>query len=136
MKRLNEELLQAAILAPQSIASATAKESAYVDVSGVPEVLFEVSTGAISSGKALTVQLLASDSADGTGAVQIAEQVFTAASDLTAAVATMSYRPTALHGRYVGVRVQQNTGAAVICCVAANLRQRMIPAENMFAGMV
>ena len=81
--RLNDTYLGAIAMAPKAVASATLTTTGFVDVSGVPEVTFLVATGALTKGKKLTVQLVASDVAEGTGAVQIAEQVFTAEEAIT-----------------------------------------------------
>ena len=90
--RLNDTYLGAIAMAPKAVASATLTTTGFVDVSGVPEVTFLIATGALTKGKKLTVQLVASDVAEGTGAVQIAEQAFTAEEALTGgAVAVVSY---------------------------------------------
>lgn len=130
MKRLTETLKHLAPLAPQSVASATATTSSYVDMSGVSEAAFSIATGVLATGRTLTVQLLASDASDGTGAVKVAEQVFTAGNSLTAGLAVISYKPTAFHGRYVAVKFQHDAGSAVICGVTAALRQMEHPADN------
>lgn len=136
MNRLTEELLYVVPMAPQSVASGTLTASGYVDVSDVSEIMFQVSAGAITNGKSLTVQLFASDASDGTDAVKIAEKTFTAAASIPSAVAAVSYQPSALHGRYVAVKIQQDTGSAVICAVTASMRQRMIPAGNAWTMQV
>ena len=132
--RLNDTYLGAIAMAPKAVASATLTTTGFVDVSGVPEVTFLIATGALTKGKKLTVQLVASDVAEGTGAVQIAEQAFTAEEALTGgAVAVVSYLPTAAHGRYVGIKLKHDAGSDVNCSVTAMLRQRMTPAENGWA---
>lgn len=136
MKRLTEELKQLAALAPQSVDPDTHATSSFVDMSGVPEVVFAIATGALEKGKSLTVQLVASDASDGTGAVKVAEQVFTAADAMTSGLALVSYKPTAFHGRYTAVKFQHDAGSAVICGVTAQLRQREIPVANEWAVQV
>lgn len=134
MRRLTEELLNVVALAPQDVATATLTTTGFVDLSGVPEVTFLISTGALAKGKKLTVQLVASDVAAGTGAVQIAEQVFTADDALTGgAVAAVSYKPAAANGRYAAIKFKHDAGSDVSCAVTAMLRQRMLPAENGWA---
>lgn len=134
MKRLTEELLNTVVLAPQAVSTATLTTTGFVDVSGVPEATFLIATGALTKGKKLTVQLVATDVAAGTGAVQIAEQVFTAEEALTGgAVAAVSYKPVAANGRYVGIKFKHDAGSDVSCAVTAMLRQRMIPADNSWA---
>lgn len=132
--RLNDAYLSAVAMAPKAVASATLTTTGFVDVSGVPEVTFLIATGALTKGKKLTVQLVASDVAEGTGAVQIAEQVFTAEEALTGgAIAVVSYLPAAANGRYVGIKFKHDAGSDVSCAVTAMLRQRMIPAENSWS---
>ena len=130
MKRLTETLKQIVAMAPKAVSTATLTTSSFVDVSCVPEVAFSIATGALAKGKTLTVQLVASDVEAGTGAVKVAEQVFTASDSLTAGLAVVSYKPTALNGRYVGVKFKHDAGADVICGVTAALRQMEHPAEN------
>ena len=60
MKRISEALAFQTVLAPQSVAASTDKTTAYVDVSGVEEIVFLVSAAALGKGKGLTVSLLAS----------------------------------------------------------------------------
>lgn len=137
MKRINEEFLQAVVMAPKSVAANTPASTEYVvDVSNIPEVAFTVATGALGEGKKLTVQLLASDASDGSGAEVIRETVFTAANGASACLASVSYEPTALHGRYVSIKLQHDADNAVICSVTALLRQREIPANNVWTVMV
>lgn len=136
MKRLTEELKQIAALAPQPVDTDTQTTSAFVDMSGVPEVVFAIATGALEKGKSLTVQLVASGTSDGTGAVKVAEQVFTAADAMTSGLVMISYKPTAFHGRYAAVKFQHDAGSAVICGVTVQLRQREIPAKNEWSVQV
>lgn len=132
MKRLTEELNHIAVYAPQEVAAATLATTDFVDVSGVPEVSFAIATGALAKGTKLTVQLVTSEVAAGTDAVKVAEQVFAAEAAVTAGLAVISYEPTALHGRYVGIKFKHDAAAAVICGVTASLRQGEIPAKNGF----
>ena len=137
MKRINEEFLQAVVMAPKSVAANTLASTEYVvDVSNIPEVAFTVATGALGEGKTLTVQLLASDAYDGSGAKVVRESVFISANAATACLASVSYEPTALHGRYIGLAIQHDADDAVICSVTAILRQREIPANNVWTMMV
>lgn len=137
MKRINEEFLQAVVMAPKSVAANTPVSTEYVvDVSNIPEVAFTVATGALGEGKKLTVQLLASDASDGSGAEVVSEAVFLSANAATASLTSVSYEPTALHGRYVSIKLQHDADNAVICSVTAILRQREIPANNVWTMMV
>ena len=65
MKRISEALAFQTVLAPQSVAASTDKTTAYVDVSGVEEIVFLVSAAALGKGKGLTVSLLASGDSGG-----------------------------------------------------------------------
>lgn len=137
MKRINEEFLQAVVMAPKSVAANTSASTEYaVDVSNIPEVAFTVATGALGEGKKLTVKLLATDASDGSGAVVIREALFTADSGPSSCLASVSYEPTALHGRYISLAIQHDADDAVICSVTALLRQREIPANNVWTVMV
>ena len=130
MNRLNEELRLVSVYAPKSVTTATLTTTDFVDVSGVPEITFQIAAGSLDKGKSLTVQLVASDVEAGTGAVKIAEHVFTAEALISAPLAVVSYIPSALHGRYIGIKFKHDAGFDVICGVTAQLRQREIPVEN------
>lgn len=130
MKRICEELSRTCVLAPQAVATATPKTTDFVDVSNVPEVEFLISTGALASGKKLTVGIYTADSADGANAVKAGETVFTAVSALTSALVTASYKTSASGGRYVGVKFEHDAAAAVVCSITASVRCRELPAAN------
>lgn len=130
MKRLTEEMRLENVLAPQSVAASTLTATKFVDAAGAQEVTFLISGGALASGKKLTVQLVASDASAGTSAVTITEQVFTAGAGVTAALAAVSYRPSAEYGRYVGVKFKHDSSDAVICGATAQLRMMSAPAES------
>lgn len=51
MKRISEALAFQTVLAPQSVAASTDKTTAYVDVSGVEEIVFLVSAAAWARGR-------------------------------------------------------------------------------------
>lgn len=130
MKRLNEELKLVSVFAPKAVNTNTLTTTDFVDVSGVPEVAFQIAAGSLAKGKNLTVQLVASDVEAGTGAVKIAEQVFTADTANSAPLAVVSYKPSARYGRYIGIKFKHDSDAELICGVTAQLRQRELPAEN------
>lgn len=130
MNRMIEEQKLISVYAPKAVTTATLTTTDFVDASGVPEITFQIATGSLAKDKSLTVQLVASDVAAGTGAVKITEQVFTAAALIIAPLAVVSYKPSALHGRYIGIKFKHDAGSDVICGVTAQLRQREIPAEN------
>ena len=130
MKRICEELARTCVFAPQAVTTATLKTTDFVDVSNVPEVEFLISTGALSSGKKLTVGVYTSDTAAGSNAVKVDEVVFTAESALTSVLMTASYKIAAAGGRYAGVKFKHDAGADVICGVTASVRCRELPAAN------
>ena len=130
MNRLTEELKLVSVYAPKAVTTATLTTTDFVDASGVPEIMFQIAAGSLAKGKSLTVQLVASDVEAGTGAVKIAEQVFTAEELTSAPLAVVSYIPSALHGRYIGIKFKHDAGSDVICGVTAQLRQREIPVAN------
>lgn len=117
--RILEALSCSCVLAPQSVAASTQTATSYVDASQAEELAFVVTTGALASGKKLTVGVYAAAASDGTGAEKIGEAVFTASDALTSAQAVVSCRPRAEHGRYIGLKIQHDAAAAVIC--AANV---------------
>lgn len=130
MKRLIEEQKLVSVYAPKAVSTATLTTTDFVDASGVPEITFQIAAGSLAKDKSLTVQLVASDVAAGTGAVKIAEKLFTAEALNSAPLAVVSYIPSALHGRYIGIKFKHDAGSDVICGVTAQLRQREIPVEN------
>lgn len=131
MKRICEELSHTCVLAPQAVATDTLKTTDFVDVSNVPEVEFLISTGALASGQHLTVVVYTADAADGADAVKAGEEaVFAAATDLSSALAVVSYKTAAASGRYVGVAFKHDAGANVVCGVTASARCRELPAAN------
>ena len=126
MKRISEALSFQQVLAPQSVAASTDKTTNYVDSSGLEEIAFLISTAALGDGKSLTVSLLASGNSEGSGA----EDVFTDSVGTAPRAAVVTYRPTALHGRYVAVKFQHDGAAAVVCGVTAISSGLYLPAGN------
>lgn len=98
MKRISEALAFQNVLAPQSVAASTDKTTAYVDVSGVEEIVFLVSAAALGKGKGLTVSLLASGDSGGDGAEEIGKATFTD---------SVGHRPPACGGDVQGERPQR-----------------------------
>lgn len=133
MMRLTEELMTASVLAPQSVDSGAVVTTATVDVSRAEEAAFVVACGQLAQGKSLTLTLVASATPDGADASQIAQQVLTAEELTDAPLAVVSYKPTALHGRYVAVQISHDSGAALMCGVTAQLRQPVYPVERGWA---
>lgn len=113
-----------------SLAASTPAASAFVDTAGALEVEFLAALASLSSGKKLTVGVYTSDVEVGTDAVKVAEAVFTAESAKSAPVVSVSYRPTGLHGRYVGVKVEHDDTAARLCAVLASVNAMYRPANN------
>lgn len=99
--------------APVSLATATASTPIWLDAENAYEAAVSVAHAQIASGKKLTVELYESDASDGTGAEKVgsAEKTFTAAE---AGVYTVSHRREPGCKRYIGVKVTQDTDAAVI----------------------
>ena len=119
MHRINEGLAFQNVLAPQSVSAETDTTSAYVDLSGVEEAVFLISTAALGAGKS-----------SGSDAEEIGEAVFTDAVGTAPQLAVVSCRPSAAPGRYAAVKFQHDGAAAVICGVAAACKGRCLPAEN------
>ena len=130
MKRINEEMVFQTALAPQSVAASTDKTSAYVDVSGVKEIAFLISVAPLGAGKSLTVTLMASDDSSGAGAKEVESTTFTDDVGPDAQTAVVSYRPSALTGRYMAVKFQHDASAAVVCGVVAAANTMYLPAAN------
>ena len=130
MNRLIEEQKLVSVYAPKAVSTATLTTTGFVDASGVPEITFQIAAGSLAKDKSLTVQLVASDVAAGTGAVKIAEKVFTAETLISAPLAVVSYKPSALHGRYIGIKFKHDAGSDVICGVTAQLCQRETQVVN------
>ena len=130
MKRMNEALAFQNILAPQSVSASTDTTSAYVDVSGVDEVVFLLSAAALGAGKSLTVSLMAGSDSAGSDAQEIGKAVFTDSVGTEPQVAVVSYRVNALRGRYAAVKFQHDGADAVICGVLAAAAGLYLPAAN------
>ncbi|BAK99203.1 hypothetical protein OBV_27390 [Oscillibacter valericigenes Sjm18-20] len=130
MERICEALKHTVAMAPASVAASTETATSYLSAIGMPEVEFLVSTGAIASGKKLTVALYAAEDPDGANAVKVAEKTFTASVDMDSAVAVISARVTADRGGYYAVKFQHDCAAAVICAVTMSGPVRYRPAKN------
>lgn len=100
MKRISEALAFQNVLAPQSVAASTDKTTAYVDVSGVEEIVFLVSAAALGKGKGLTdlPAGLQGDSGRGQGAKRSGKATFTG---------QRRHRPPACGGDVQGERPQR-----------------------------
>ena len=129
MKRISEALAFQTVLAPQSVAASTDKTTAYVDVSGV-EVVFLVSAAALGKGKGLTVSLLASGDSGGDGAEEIGKTTFTDSVGTAPQLAVVTYKVSALNGRYVAVKLRHDAAAEVVCGVTAASSGLYMPAAN------
>lgn len=130
MMRLTDVYEMSCVLAPASIAAATETASSYVDAKDKSEVAFQIAAASLADGKKLTVGIYAGNAPDGTGAVKVAERVFTASGAMTKVLACVSYKPKAADGRYVGVKIQHDSSAAVICAVTAAAAGMYRPADN------
>lgn len=129
MKRISEALAFQNVLAPQSVAASTDKTTAYVDVSGVEEIVFLVSA-ALGNGKGLTVSLLASGDSGGAGAEEIGKATFTDSVGTAPQLAVVTYKVSALNGRYVAVKLRHDAAAEVACGVTAASSGLYLPAAN------
>lgn len=129
MKRISEALAFQTVLAPQSVAASTDKTTAYVDVSGVEEIVFLVSA-ALGKGKGLTVSLLASGDSGGDGAEEIGKTTFTDSVGTAPQLAVVTYKVSALNGRYVAVKLRHDAAAEVVCGVTAASSGLYMPAAN------
>ena len=130
MNRINEELVFQTAFAPQSVAASTEKTSDYIDVSGVREIVFLVSVAPLGANKSLTVTLLASDDSSGSGAEEVETAAFTDAEGTAPQTAVVSFRPSALTGRYMAVKFQHDGAAAVVCGVVAAANTLYLPAAS------
>ena len=135
MKRISEALAFQNVLAPQSVAASTDKTTAYVDVSGVEEIVFLVSAAALGKGKGLTVSLLASGESGG-GAEEIGKATFTEGVGTAPQLAVVTYKVSALNGRYVAVKFRHDAAAEVVCGVAAVASGLYLPAANGWSLVV
>ena len=91
MNRICEEVQYLDVFAPQAVATATKKTSTFVDTAGADSVEFLIYTGALTSGKKLTVGVQTSANAGGSSPEEAEEMVFTA-SGSTPGLAVVSYR--------------------------------------------
>ncbi len=130
MNRINEELAFQTAFAPQSVTASTEKTSDFIDVSGVEEIVFLVSAAPLGAGKSLTVTLLASDDSSGSEAEEVETATFTDTVGTAAQTAVVSYRPSALHGRYAAVKFQHDGAAAVVCGAVAAANTMYLPAAS------
>lgn len=130
MNRINEELVFHTVFAPQSVAASTEKTSEYIDVSGVEEIVFLVSVAPLGANKSLTVTLLASDDSSGSEAEEVETATFTDTVGTVAQTAVVSYRPSALGGRYMAVKFQHNGAAEVVCGVVAAANTLYLPVAS------
>ena len=119
MNRINEELAFQTVFAPQSVTASTEKSSDYVDISGVEEIAFLISAAPLGANKSMTVTLLASDDSSGSNAKEVEMATFTDTVGTNPQTAVVSYRPSALNGRYMAVKFQHDGDAAVVCGVVA-----------------
>ena len=130
MNRIHEALAFQNVFAPQSVDASTDKTSNYVDLSGVDESVFLISTAALGAGKSLTVKLMAASDSSGSDAQEIGTAKFTDAVGTAPQLAAVSYRPSALHGRYVAVIFQHDGAAAVVCGVTMAANTLYVPVND------
>ena len=97
--------------------------------SGADVVEFLIYTGALSSGKKLTVGIYTSAEAGGGSPEKVGDAEFTA-TGAEPGLAVVSYRVQGGRGRYVGVSFQHDASAGVDCAVAAVVRPAYRPPED------
>ncbi len=136
MKRIMEELAYSVVLAPQEVASATPKTSTFADAQSVPEMEFLVATGALNKGKKLKVEVYISAEPGGSSPELVKAVEFTAGDEAASTLAVVSYAVDPAHGRYVGVKIQHDAGAGVVCAVTACARSMRLPAANAWTAAV
>ncbi len=130
MIRIPEELNFIPVFAPQSVAAATDKTTAWVDAAEVGEIDFQLACAPLGAGKSLTVTLLAADNASGTDARELGKTTFTDAVGTAAQVAVVSYQVRPENGRYIALKFQHDGAAAVELCATAVTDARYMPAAN------
>lgn len=130
MKRMTDIFANSCVLAPASVAASTETASSFVDAKGKEEVVFLVSAASLANGKKLTVGIYTSDAAAGTSPTKVAEKVFTASADMTGVLVAASYAPKAAAGRYVGIKLQHDSAAAVVIGATASASEIYRPAAN------
>lgn len=136
MNRINEELVFQTVFAPQSVTASTEKTSDYIDVSGVEEVAFLVSAAPLGASKSLTVTLLAASDSEGSDAEEVESATFTDAVGTAPQTAVVTYRPSALNGRYVAVKFQHDGAAAVVCGIVAVANTMYLPVASGWSLVV
>ena len=136
MNRISEALTFQNVLAPKSVNASTDKTTAYVDTSGGEEVVFLVSVAALGANKSLNVTLLAASDSSGSDAQEVKNAKFTDAVGTAPQMVVVTYRPNALHGRYVAVKFQHDAAAAVVCGVTAAANGLYLPAANSWTLVV
>lgn len=130
MNRISEALAFQNVFAPQSVAAATDKTTAYVDASGAREVAFLLSTAALGANKSLTVTLLAADDSGGSNAQEVDTAKFTDKEGTAPRVAVVACKASAAHGRYIAVKFQHDGDAEVVCGVLSASDGAYLPAVN------
>lgn len=132
MEKLIEALQAAVACVPVSLAASTDSTPIYLPAAKNHELAFAVTTGALASGKKLTVAVYGATDSSGTGAVKLGEKVFTASGALTSAVAFVSVKPRSAYSHY-GVKFQHDSAAAVVCGAAEIGSVSYLPAGNDWA---
>ena len=135
MNRICEEVQYLDVFAPHAVATATTTTRTVADTAGADSVEFQIYTGALTSGKKLTVGVQTSANAGGSSPEEAEEMVFTA-SGSTPGLAVVSYRVRGDRDRYVGVTFQHNAGSEVDCAVLAAVRPMYRPPENSWQLVV
>ena len=132
MNRIMEGMKAEVACVPISLAATTDSTPIYISAAKKRQLAFVVTTGALASGKKLTVAVYGATDASGTGATKIGEKAFTAAGTMTSAVAVVDVKPQSAYSHY-GVKFQHDSAAAVVCSAVALADAMYLPADNDWA---
>lgn len=99
---------------PQAIAASASATSGYGDMCSRDRFSYAVLLGPVAAGKSVKVELMSSESGDGTGADAVGEIVYTAPADGVAGhLVTVCGKVIPGRGRYLAVKVTNEGSAAV-----------------------
>lgn len=129
MNRIMEAMKAEVACIPVSLAASTDSTAIYISAAKNPRLAFAISTGALASGKKLTVSVYGAANPSGTGAEKLGEQVFTASGAMPSAVAVVDVHPRADYSHYA-VKFQHNAAAEVICSALALGEGQYLPVGN------
>lgn len=129
--RIFESVSHALVLAPVSVEPSTlTPTTAFVDMQTILNVDFVVSTAAMESGKKLHLELWGADDAAGSENARKLAEVDHVLGESGPVLAIISYRVQAQNPRYIGVKLQHDAGAGVVCAVVAESGGCVRPAPS------